>query len=277
MKHLLWIGLWILTLGCRSRQTAGQPADAGLPAAYRIPYQLTAPDQRYTVPPALTEISGLAYYKNDQLLCVEDEKAVVYVYDTRRKQVIEEFGFGGFGDFEDVAWVTGNIYVLESDGTLFRFKPGSTEIGRTGTDLPANTEVEGLGYEPATNRLLLAPKDGKFGGEKRIYSFDLRTKTVYKVWVMAESRLDEAGIDGKAFKPSGLAVHPISGDWYLLSSTGKRLLVTNAKGELLTSVPLDPKQFRQPEGICFAPNGDLYIASEGDGKSGYILKFLYRQ
>ncbi|GAA4467509.1 hypothetical protein GCM10023189_51340 [Nibrella saemangeumensis] len=241
-----------------------------------MPYRLTEPDQRYKLPSSLKEISGLAYYKDDQLLCVQDEKAVVYVYDTRRQRVNDEFNFGGYGDFEGVEWVGGEVYVLESDGTLFRFKPGSKKIGRTGTDLPAKTEVEGLGYDSRANRLLLAVKEGVPPAEKRIYSFDLRTKTVYKVWVVAGSRLDEVGIDGRKFKPSGLAVHPISGDWYLLSSTGRQLLVTNAKGELLSSAPLDPEQLRQPEGICFAPNGDLFIASEGDGKAGYILQFGYQ-
>jgi len=51
------------------------------------------------------------------------------------------------------------------------------------------------------------------------------------------------------------------------------LIILNPKGEIEDLIPLDPKIFRQPEGICFSPNGDLYISSEGKGKSGYILKF----
>ena len=36
---------------------------------------------------------------------------------------------------------------------------------------------------------------------------------------------------------------------------------------------LDEKLFRQPEGICFSPEGDMYISNEGQGGKGYILKF----
>jgi hypothetical protein len=38
----------------------------------------------------------------------------------------------------------------------------------------------------------------------------------------------------------------------------------------------DKKLFRQPEGICFKPNGDLFISNEGDGGKAKILKFKYR-
>jgi uncharacterized protein YjiK len=31
--------------------------------------------------------------------------------------------------------------------------------------------------------------------------------------------------------------------------------------------------FPQPEGITFSPNGDLFIANEGDGDGGTILRF----
>ena len=36
---------------------------------------------------------------------------------------------------------------------------------------------------------------------------------------------------------------------------------------------LDPNEFRQPEGICFSPSGDMFISSEGQGGKGYILEF----
>ena len=44
-------------------------------------------------------------------------------------------------------------------------------------------------------------------------------------------------------------------------------------GKLLSSVALSPDLFKKPEGICFAPDGTLFIASEGDGGNGYILRF----
>jgi uncharacterized protein YjiK len=77
----------------------------------------------------------------------------------------------------------------------------------------------------------------------------------------------------KPFKPSGVAVHPKSGFIFIIGTVGKMLVVLNPEGDLVHLVPLDPELFLQPEGICFSPRGDLYISSEGRGKSGYILKF----
>ncbi|WP_405520492.1 SdiA-regulated domain-containing protein [Spirosoma sp. KNUC1025] len=186
----------------------------------------------------------------------------------KKKEVTENFGFGGYGDFEGIEYVNGEIYALESNGNLFRFKLGSTEIGRTKTDLPKKTEVEGLGYDPKTKRLLIAVKKGKGSSDKAVYSFDLLNKAVFKDMSLNDEQLEGAGIDPKTYEPSAIAVHPITGEWYVLTSAGKRLLITSRSAKIRYSEPLDPKLYRQPEGMCFTPNGDLYIASEGDKKRG---------
>ena len=77
----------------------------------------------------------------------------------------------------------------------------------------------------------------------------------------------------KPFKPSGIAVHPQNGYIFLISSVGKMMVILKPDGQIEDLIPLDRKVMLQPEGICFAPNGDLYISSEGRGKKGYILKF----
>ena len=277
MNRLLLGVTWLLAACGGSSTKNEKPKAETISAPFKLRYHLTAPDENYTMPIELKEISGLTYYKNDQLLCVQDEEAVVYVFDTKKKEVVKDFGFGGYGDFEGIEYVNDDVYVLESNGNLFRFKPESTQIGRTKTDLSKKTEVEGLGYNPKTKRLLIAVKDGKGSSDKAVYSFDLLNKAVFKDMSLNDEQLEGAGIDPKTWKPSGIAVHPITGEWYMLTSVGKRLLITNYEGKIVYSEPLDPKQFRQPEGICFAPNGDLFIASEGDGKKGYILKFEYKK
>ncbi|WP_018620719.1 SdiA-regulated domain-containing protein [Spirosoma luteum] len=282
MNRFLLVMLLLLA-GCGpAAKTSDNPKAGRLEADFKLPYRLREPDEHYTLPKSLEEISGLTYFKENQLLCVQDEEAVVYVYDTQKKKVTKDFGFGGYGDYEGIEFVGDEVYVLESNGNLFRFKPRmdspeSTQIGRTKTDLPAKTEVEGLGYNPKTKRLLIAVKNGKGSSDKTVYSFDLLNRTVYKDMSLNDEQLKAAGIDPDTYKPSGIAVHPITGEWYILTSAGKRLLITNRQAKIIYSEPLDPVQFRQPEGICFAPNGDLFIASEGSGKKGYILKFSYRR
>ncbi|MDB5242573.1 MAG: hypothetical protein JWP57_3198 [Spirosoma sp.] len=278
MKYVLF-GLSLMMFGCgTSSKKNDKPEAATMEEAFKLPYQLNAPDETVTLPKELKEISGLTYYKDDKLLCVQDEEAVVYVYDIKKKKVVKDFGFGGYGDFEGIEYVNGQVYVLESNGNLFRFEPESTQIGRTKTDLPTKTEVEGLAYDPKTKRLLIAVKSG--GGassDKAIYSYDLLNKAVFKDMQLNDTQLEGAHIDPKTYKPSGIAVHPITGEWYILTSAGKRLLITNRQARIRYSEPLNPTQFRQPEGICFAPNGDLFIASEGDGKKGYVMRFGYKK
>jgi len=276
--NYLWIASVLLLAGCGTSSTkTDKPKAETIDATFKLPYQLNAPVENYTLPKELKEISGLTYYKDDKLLCVQDEEAVVYVFDTKKKKVVQDFGFGGYGDFEGIEYVNDEVYVLESNGNLFRFKPESTEIGRTKTDLPKKTEVEGLGYDPKTKRLLIAVKNGGPSSDKAVYSFDLLNKAVFKDMSLNDEQLEGAGINPKTFKPSGIAVHPITGEWYMLTSVGKRLLITSRKGKIMYSEPLDPKLYRQPEGICFTPNGDMFISSEGDGKKGYILKFEYKK
>lgn len=286
---LHFIGVALLLVGCGTSSTKTERPETGtLAPSFKLPYQLHQPDRTVSLPVELREVSGLTYYKEDKLLCVQDEQAVVYVYDTKKEKVTQDFGFGGYGDFEGIEYVNGEVYVLESNGNLYRFQPPAdidavetevaSQIRRTKTDLPKKTEVEGLGYDPKTKRLLLAVKNG--GGassDKAVYSFDLLNRAVFKDMQLTDEQLKGVGIDPKTYKPSGIAVHPITGHWYVLTSAGKRLLVTNRQAEILYSEPLDAKQFRQPEGICFAPNGDLFIASEGDGKKGYLMMFRYKK
>lgn len=274
----LFFCLTLLVAGCGPASKKTDKPEAGtLSPDFTLPYQLTTPDETYTLPKELKEISGLTYYKDDQLLCVQDEEAVVYVFDTKKGKVVKDFGFGGYGDFEGIEYVNGQVYVVESNGTLYRFEPESTQIGKTQTDLPTKTEVEGLGYDPKTKRLLISVKNGQASSDKAVYSYDLLNKAVFRDMSLNDEQLTGAGIDPKSYKPSGIAVHPLTGEWYMLTSAGKRLLITNRQAKIIYSEPLDPKAFIQPEGICFAPNGDMYISSEGDKKKGYILKFTYRK
>ena len=155
---------------------------------------------------------------------------------------------------------------------------GGQDVHHIKIDLPGKNDMEGLGYDPKLDALLLATKTSdRRGTDKQIYYYGLKGKALYQGPIIKQTDLQAfIGADDKEVKPSGIAVHPKTGDYYVLASAGHRLFVMTRNGKLLSSVALDDKLFRQPEGICFAPDGTLFIASEGDGGKGTILKFLMK-
>lgn len=263
----------------KSSSEAGTTGTASQPSA-PIPYDLTKVAERYDLPDDLHEVSGLSYYKPGQLACIQDELAVVFIYDLKQRTVADEIIFGRKGDYEGVEWVKDELYALRSDGEVYRFPAqasGNKEVHHIKTGLQGKNDIEGLGYDPKLDALLLMTKDAdRHGSDKLIYYYGLKAATVYQGPVLKQADLQAIDPSGeKEIKPSGIAVHPKTGDYYILASVGHRLIVMTPGGKVQSSVALDKALFEKPEGICFTPDGTLFIASEGAGKKekGYILQF----
>lgn len=211
-----------------------------------IPYDLTKPEEKYLMPGELDEISGISWYGPGLLACVEDENSVIYLYDLQQKRVVRRVHFAGSGDYEDVAVIKQNAYVLRSDGTLFlRTLADSQSDGQTDltvrfrTPLTAANDAEGLGYDAKRKILLIACKEkqalsGQQVEGKALYGFDpdlrrMEETPLYQIsWpTTGEQAAGKKKEGGKKdnWKPSEVAVHPISHQIYLLDSAGNRLLV----------------------------------------------------
>jgi hypothetical protein len=81
--------------------------------------------------------------------------------------------------------------------------------------------------------------------------------------------------DGR-IKPSAAAIHPITGELFVLASVNKALLVFNKDRSFNKVYALDPGVLKQPEGICFTPAGDLIISNEAAGAgTANILIYKY--
>jgi len=76
-----------------------------------------------------------------------------------------------------------------------------------------------------------------------------------------------------ALKPSGIAIHPVSGDLYVLSTVPQLLLILSANGRIRSVNRLNPGLFEQPEGIAFDGYQNLYISNERVQHQANILKF----
>ena len=254
-------------------------------------YDLAHPARRWDMPRKLVEISGITYYKKNQLACIQDEDGDIFVFHLNKDEVVVKEQFGKKGDYEGVEIVRDTCYVLKSNGNIYYFSIGKEGIGdvhKIKTGLSSDNDTEGLGYDPVENKLLIACKDKpgtkktKIKNSRTVYALDLSKKKfdekplftvkakTYNEW------LEKKGLDKKKhkpFKPSAVAVHPATRQIFLIGSVGKMMVILNHEGTIDDLIPLNPSVFLQPEGICFSPEGDLYISSEGRDGKGYILKF----
>lgn len=76
-------------------------------------------DQTWEVPILLEEISGISWLDNEHIACVEDEEAIIFIYNTKTSQIQKQIPFGEDGDYEGIAVVGNDAYVLRSDGVIF--------------------------------------------------------------------------------------------------------------------------------------------------------------
>ena len=239
-----------------------------------LPYNFEAPSEKYDLPDKLKEISGLSYYKKNQLICVNDEEGKIFIYDINEKKIIDKIPFGKDGDYEGVEVVGDEVFVLKSNGKLKGFKIGVAFEREIDCSEPEVIEYEGLGYDPKSKYLLLVAKERteEVDDKKMVYAYDFDRKVLFKhIAIPQEQVTDNA--NGKDFRPSGIAVHPKTGQIFILASSGKKLLILSEKGQKEALISLNPKIYRQPEGICFSPDGELFISSEGKKGDGYILRF----
>ena len=256
-------------------------------------YHLDEPDERHDLPGELKEISGLAFLNPKYLACVNDEQGVLFIYDPAMRAMVKRIAFGPDGDYEGVTIAGDTAYILKSNGQIsmvnLAIANGKGTFLRHKPPHLKRCDAEGLVYHPLLKRLLIACKENphKLGlkGDRVIYSLDPGTGILDSLpWAMLrireiERELENFPVSKKKHlpvKPSGLAFHPVTGQLYMLASVGKLLMVLDNEGKLLQLVPLNARLFRQPEGICFGPDGTLYIASEGQWGSGYILAFHAR-
>src|SRR5687768_172186 len=127
-----------------------------------------APLARWVLPRQLLEISGLALTADGNLLAHNDEHPLISVIDPRRGVVLKQFSFGERGlrgDFEGIAVAGGEIFLLVSNGTIYRFREGEDgeKVAHTviDTKLGKECEFEGIAVDAAGVIILSCKNLGK--------------------------------------------------------------------------------------------------------------------
>ncbi|MCB0715059.1 MAG: SdiA-regulated domain-containing protein [Chitinophagaceae bacterium] len=247
-------------------------------------YNLTKPDEIMELGRHLREISGMSYLTaTHQILAENDEKGDIFTVDFAKKNDhVGKVKFGGKGDYEDILYKDSTVYMLISNGVIVSVDMRDSSLATQSytLDIGNKNEFETMYLNSDGKSLVLLCKDchHEKNEVRKAYRFDLATKqfSTTPIYQINISSIQQILNDDKAeFKPSAGAISPVNGKLYLVASVGKILVVANVKGEVENVVRLNPQLYNQPEGITFAPNGDLYISNEGGEGIATILKFKY--
>lgn len=267
-----------------SKPAVPPPPAATLTVPEIAAYDLAAKSPRVVkLPKGLREISGLAFTEDDRLLCHNDEAGIVFEVDYRIGKIVKRFYLGRLlvrGDFEGIAARRDTVFLVDSGGTVYRFrnvKDGQhAEYQRLATPLHVRNDVEGLTYDPETDCLLLAckgePGRGLSNTSKAVYAFSLKTRRLEATprFVLALPEiLPHTG--GKEFNPSAIERHPITGNFFVLAFNGMAIVELDRTGKLLGVTKLPKSVHSQPEGLAIARDGTLIIANEGQKKAGTLV------
>ena len=249
-------------------------------------YDLTKA-QIFPLPPVLNEISGIAFRNGnaDTVYAQQDEEGKLFRFHLGDKAVAGT-KFGQKGDYEDVQVCNNQVIMLRSDGVLYSFPAGAVPNTETRAVkeykklLPAG-EYEGMYADNRTHKLYVLCKHCNEKLSKTITGFILAVENddvKYAERFTIDIKAIEELVSRKnmKFQPSALAWNGQKGQWFILSSINKLLVVADANWNVDAAYPLNPSVFNQPEGIAFDNSNNMYISNEkGTANSATILKIEY--
>lgn len=277
---LFYLSVLMILMACQPNHEVVSPPQ----------YDLKKPNI-FKMPKELDEISGITFATDryDFVYTVQDENGILYQYELESGEA-SPFKFAKKGDYEDVAVTETQAIVLKSNGTLVTFP--LTDVSDNNANKPKELsgilpkgEYEGMFLDNEQQKLYVLCKNCNGDKEAKktsgyILTLDakgeMRQSEQFSINMKDIEKL--AKVDKINFQPSALAKNKATDEWYLLSSANNAFVVTDAAWQVKAVYPLPPKVFRQPEGIAFDNENNLYISNEkATGVNGNILKFIFKQ
>ena len=305
LQYMIWL-LLLSLFSCNDPTPETEATGITILEGYAFPYNMGKPDQTFEMPDELEEISGLGLSDDgNTLAAVQDEDGEIFLVNRYTGEVQAEIEFWKDGDYEGIEFVGDDIYVVKSTGTVYEvLRPGEEQpvVNKYNFFLDGDNDVEGLAYDADAHRLLLACKgnaghDKAYPNRKAVYGFDLRERMLLEtpvyfveldsvrnylgqspaIWKLAKLLEFFNPEEEFGFSPSAIAIHPLSGYLYMTSSVGKMLIVMRKDGQIVHIEKLNKRVHPQPEGLCFAKDGTLFLSNEeGKGADPVIYRFDYK-
>ena len=263
----------------RSQELARRIAIADANPAKGLPVAM------WLMPPDLREISGLALTPDGRVLTHDDNIGKIYEIDPKTGIVLKSFALSGdpHGDFEAITIAGEDIYLLQSKGKLFKFKEGAdgaqVPYSVYDTRLGKECEFESLTYEADSSRLLMACKrflSKKAPHELFIYRLPLPLSGSSKISTLTVPLAEVVGSNSwKNFHPSDIAIDPLTGNYVLIASHEKGLVVITPDGEVVRSEPL-PGEHNQGEGVTVTKDSILIVSDEATNRPAAMTLYRWR-
>ena len=265
----------------RGSSESGNSGSAGVLGRYDFAAE---PAERWELPRALNEISGLAIDGAGRVFAHDDERAIVYELDPASQQIVKRFAFGHpavRGDFEGIALAGDRVILTTSTGDLY--------IGREGRDgetvpytieatgIGRRCEVEGLAWEAGARSLLLAcktPRVEALRGQLAVFAWSLEQSTpaaAPKLLVPLQAVTRPLGHSD--FAPSELVIDAKTGHLLLLAARARAIAEITPAGDVVAVARLPRALHRQAEGLALARDGTLLVADEANGARATLTAY----
>lgn len=244
------------------------------------------PDDRWDLPKALQEISGLAYDGAGRLFAHDDEQAIIYQLDPATHRIVKRFSFGQpalRGDFEAIAVVGAQVILTTSGGVLYAGREGrdgeAVPYVTQATGAGRDCEVEGMAYEPAARALLFAcktPHVAALAGHLAVLRWSLERRALDpRPAILLPLGQIARELKRADFHPSELLRVPASGHLLVLAGRQHAVAEITPDGTLVGVSRIRRRDHRQAEGLALGADGSLMIADEGAGRRGSLT--VYRR
>ena len=244
------------------------------------------PVARWVLPKELAEISGLALTSDGQLLTHGDEQALIYIIDPMTGIVTSNFhvGRGLRGDFEGITTAGSDIWLMQSNGKLYRFQRGANgarvPFEVRDTKLGKECEFEGVVYQPDSAWLVMPCKHitqkGVSDDQLLLYRVHLqgsRAGSISQLSVPIEQVIGDN--KWKKFEASDITIDPNTGNYVIIASQQKALIVMTPDGVVIRTGPLHGRHL-QAEGVAITRDNILIVSDEATDEPAVITLFRWR-
>ncbi len=265
LNHVLGICmlcLFFISFGCNNAgKGKGKYSDSDM-------YDFSNPTV-IDLPVDLDEISGLAYYAKDtSVFGVIDEDGILFKVPIMNPSQTTRWVFDKQRDFEDLLLIDSTFYALVSNGDVVRINFSGDSIATEKSEFSASSGKKTNEFEIMyvdSGKIVVMCKECEEDKKSKISSYVFNPQNLtYEPHITIDmapiaKKLEDEKV---ALKPSAAAINPVTNDLYLVSSVEKVIVILDSKGTFKELYKLNPKIYKQPEGISFTPAGDLIISNE---------------